>query len=340
MDIKQAIQTAIDGNNLTQEQMTDVMNIILSGEATAAQVGGFLVALRIKGESIDEITAAAQVMRALATPVTPKSENLVDIVGTGGDGLKTFNISTASAIVAAAAGAHVAKHGNRAASSQSGSADLLEIAGIKLDMNPAQVAQCIDKVGIGFMFAPAHHSAMKHAIGPRKEMAVRTIFNVLGPLTNPAGTKRNYIGVYDESLVEPIAQVLMKLGNQHALVVHGRDGLDEISIEQATIAAELKDNKVVTFEIKPEDFGIQRQALTSIVVEDSSQSLAMIKSVFSGEPGPARDAVAMNAGAGIYVAGITESLAAGVELAAKVIASGDAMTKLDDYVEFSKSLNE
>ena len=339
MDIKQAIQTAVDGNNLTQDQMTDVMNTILSGEATPAQIGGFLVALRIKGETIDEITAAAQVMRALATPVTPKSDDLVDIVGTGGDGLKTFNISTASAIVAAAAGAHVAKHGNRAASSQSGSADLLELAGIKLDMNPAQVAQCIDQLGVGFMFAPAHHSAMKYAIGPRKEMAVRTIFNVLGPLTNPAGTKRNYIGVYDKSLVEPIAHVLMKLGNKHALVVHGLDGLDEISIEQPTMAAELKDDKVVTYEIRPEDYGIERQALSSIVVQDSAQSLAMIKSVFSGELGPACDAIALNAGAGIYVAGIANSLAAGVELAAKTIASGAAMNKLDDYVAFSRNLN-
>ena len=338
MDIKQAIQAAIDGKNLSQDQMTEVMNTILSGDATPAQIGGFLVALRIKGETIDEITAAAQVMRSLATPVTPKSENLVDIVGTGGDGLKTFNISTASAIVAAAAGAHVAKHGNRAASSQSGSADLLEKAGIRLDMNPEQVAQCIDEVGIGFMFAPAHHSAMKHAIGPRKEMAVRTIFNVLGPLTNPAATKRNYIGVYDKSLVEPIAQVLLKLGNQHALVVHGLDGLDEISIEQPTFAAELKNGSVATYEIKPEDFGIERQSLTSIVVKDSSESLSLIKAVYSGEPGPARDAVVLNAGAGIYVSGTAESLSAGVELASKTIASGAAMAKLEDYAAFSRKL--
>lgn len=339
MDIKQAIQTAIDGKNLDQDQMAEVMHTILSGEATPAQIGGFLVALRIKGETIDEITAAARVMRSLATPVKPKSENLVDIVGTGGDGLKTFNISTASAIVAAAAGAHVAKHGNRAASSQSGSADLLEAAGVRLDMDPGQVARCIDEVGIGFMFAPAHHSAMKHAIGPRKEMAVRTIFNVLGPLTNPAATTRNYIGVYAKSLVEPIAQVLMKLGNQHALVVHGLDGLDEISIEQPSFVAELKDGKVVTSEIKPEDFGIQRQPLTSITVSDSAESLAMIKAVFSGEPGPARDAVALNAGAGIYVSGLTGSLPGGVELASKTIAAGAAMSKLEEYVAFSRQLD-
>ena len=338
MDIKQAIQTAIDGNNLSRDEMTDVMKMILSGEATPAQIGGFLVALRIKGETIDEITAAAQVMRELATPVTPKAGDLVDIVGTGGDGLKTFNISTASAIVAAAAGVHVAKHGNRAASSQSGSADLLETAGIKLDMSPEQVAQCIDEVGVGFMFAPAHHSAMKHAIGPRKEMAVRTIFNVLGPLTNPAGTKRNYVGVYDKSLVEPIAHVLMQLGNQQALVVHGLDGLDEISIEQPTAVAELLDKKVITYEISPEDFGLQRQPLTSIVVKDSAQSLAMIKSVFSGEKGAAHDALILNAGAGIYVAGKANSLAAGIELASETIASGAAMTKLNDYVAFSQSL--
>lgn len=339
MDIKQAIQTAIDGNDLSQDQMKDVMYAILSGEATPAQIGGFLVALRIKGETIDEITAAAQVMRSLATAVTPQSDDLVDIVGTGGDGLKTFNISTASAIVAAAAGAHVAKHGNRAASSRSGSADLLELAGIRLDMNPIQVAQCIDQVGVGFMFAPAHHSAMKYAIGPRKEMAVRTIFNVLGPLTNPAGTKRNYIGVYDKSLVEPIAQVLKKLDNQHALVVHGLDGLDEISIEQSSMAAELKDGEVITYEIRPEDFGIRRQPLSSIVVNDSAQSLAMINDVFAGETGPARDAIALNAGAGIYVAGIADSLAKGIEIASQVIASGAARTKFDDYVAFSRALD-
>ena len=338
MDIKQAIQTVIDGKNLNTQQMTAVMNSILTGEATASQIGGFLVGLRIKGETIDEISAAAAVMRALATPVIPKSKQLVDIVGTGGDGLKTFNISTASAIVAAAAGAHVAKHGNRAASSQSGSADLLEKAGIKLDMSPQQVADCIDQVGVGFMFAPAHHSAMKHAIGPRKEMGVRTIFNVLGPLTNPAGTKRNFIGVYDAGLVEPLANVLKNLGNTQALVVHGRDGLDEISIAEPTLASELKENQITSFEIKPEDFGIQRAPLESIVVKDSSESLAVINAVFSGDTGAAHDAVILNAGAGIYVAGITESLSQGIDKARETIASGAAATKLDDYVRFSQSL--
>ncbi len=338
MDIKQAIQTVIDGNDLSQEQMTDVMKTILTGETTAAQIGGFLVGLRIKGETIDEISAAASVMRSLATPVTPKSENLVDIVGTGGDGLKTFNISTASAIVAAAAGAKVAKHGNRAASSQSGSADLLEKAGIKIDMEPQQVADCIDQVGVGFMFAPAHHSAMKHAIGPRKEMGVRTIFNVLGPLTNPAGTKRNFIGVYDKTLVEPVANVLKNLGNDQALVVHGLDGLDEISIEQPTHAAELKDNEISVFEIMPEDYGIERQPLSSIVVKDSDESLAVINGIFAGEKGAAHDAVALNAGAGIYVAGEAATLSDGVDKARAVVASGKAQVKLEEYVQFSQSL--
>lgn len=338
MDIKQAIQTVIDGTDLTQAQMTAVMNTILTGEATPSQVGGFLVALRIKGETIDEISAAAHVMRALATPVTPESENLVDIVGTGGDGQKTFNISTASAIVAAAAGARVAKHGNRAASSQSGSADLLEKAGIKIDMAPEQVAACIDQVGVGFMFAPAHHSAMKHAIGPRREMGVRTIFNVLGPLTNPAATRRNFVGVYDRSLVEPIANVLNNLGNEHALVVHGLDGLDEISIEQPTAAAELKNGTVTCFEITPEQFGIERQPLAAIVVEDSAQSLAMITSVFDGAPGPAHDIVVLNAGAGIYVAGRAQSLDEGVRIARKTISSGAARAKLKEYINFSMNL--
>ena len=339
MDIKQAIQTVIDGKDLSQEQMTNVMNAILTGEATPAQIGGFLVGLRIKGETIEEISAAAQVMRSLATPVAPKSEGLVDIVGTGGDGLKTFNISTASAIVAAAADAKVAKHGNRAASSQSGSADLLEKAGIKLDMNPQQVADCVDQVGVGFMFAPAHHSAMKHAIGPRKEMGVRTIFNVLGPLTNPAGTKRNFIGVYDKALVEPVANVLKNLGNVQALVVHGLDGLDEISIEQPTHAAELKHGKISVFEIKPEEYGVERQPLSSIVVKDSDESLAVINAIFAGKKGAAHDAVVLNAGAGIYVAGCAESLASGVDKAREVIVSGAAKRKLDEYVEFSQNLS-
>ncbi len=339
MDIKQAIQAVIDGNNLSQEQMTDVMNAILTGEATPAQIGGFLVGLRIKGETIDEISAAAGVMRSLATPVSPKSDNLVDIVGTGGDGQKTFNISTASAIVAAAAGARVAKHGNRAASSQSGSADLLEKAGIKLDMTPDQVADCIDQIGVGFMFAPAHHSAMKHAIGPRKEMGVRTIFNVLGPLTNPAGTKRNFIGVYDKALVEPVANALKNLGNEQALVVHGLDGLDEISIEQPTYTAELKDGQISVFEVKPEDYGVERQPLSSIVVKDSDESLMVINDIFSGEKGAAHDAVVLNAGAGIYVAGCSDSLAAGIDKAREVIASGAAKAKLDEYVQFSRSLS-
>ena len=339
MDIKQAIQTVIDGNDLSQDQMTDVMNAILTGEATPAQIGGFLVGLRIKGETIDEISAAAAVMRSLATPVSPKSDNLVDIVGTGGDGQKTFNISTASAIVAAAAGAKVAKHGNRAASSQSGSADLLEKAGIKLDMTPDQVADCVDQIGVGFMFAPAHHSAMKHAIGPRKEMGVRTIFNVLGPLTNPAGTKRNFIGVYDKALVEPVANALKNLGNEQALVVHGLDGLDEISIEQPTHAAELKDGQISVFEIKPEDYSVERQPLSAIVVKDSDESLAVINGIFSGESGPAHDAVVLNAGAGIYVAGCADSLAAGIDKAREVIACGAAKAKLEEYVHFSKALS-
>ncbi len=339
MDIKQAIQTVIDGNDLSQEQMTDVMNAILTGEATPAQIGGFLVGLRIKGETIDEISAAAGVMRSLAAAVTPKSDDLVDIVGTGGDGQKTFNISTASAIVAAAAGAKVAKHGNRAASSQSGSADLLEKAGIRLDMNPEQVAECIDTVGVGFMFAPAHHSAMKHAIGPRKEMGVRTIFNVLGPLTNPAGTKRNFIGVYDQALVEPIANVLKNLDNEHAIVVHGKGGLDEISIEQPTHAAELKNGEVSVFEIQPEKYGVKRQPLSEIVVKDSAESLATIKSVFAGKIGAAHDAVVLNAGAGIYVAGQAETLADGVDKARAVVANGQAGAKLDEYVRFSQSLS-
>ena len=256
MDIQSAIRTVIDGRNLDGAQMTGVMHSIMTGECTPSQVGGFLVGLRMKGETVEEIAAAATVMRRLATQVEVDRTHLVDTCGTGGDARGTFNISTASAFVAAGAGARVAKHGNRSVSGRSGSADVLEAAGVRLDLAPERIARCIDEAGVGFLFAPAHHGAMKHAIGPRREMAVRTIFNVLGPLTNPAGALRQVIGVFDRDLVEPLARVLGELGSEHVLVVHSEDGLDELSVGAPTHVAELRAGAVRSFTLLRERAGI------------------------------------------------------------------------------------
>ncbi len=336
MDIQAAIQTVIDRHDLSREQMQSVMQTIMTGEATPAQVGGFLVGLRMKGETVDEITAAASVMRELATPVAVSGDHMVDTAGTGGDGAKTFNISTASTFIIAAAGGQVAKHGNRSISSSSGSADLLEAAGVKLDISPEQVAECINEVGVGFMFAPMHHSAMRHAIGPRKEMAVRTVFNLLGPLTNPAGAPNQLIGVFDAAWVEPLAQVLKQLGSRHVMVVHGDDGLDEITVSGATQVAELKDGKVSTYTITPDQFGMNSSSLDSLAVENAGESLAIVQGVLDGESGAASDIVALNAGAAIYVAGLTASLKDGVKRAQEVIASGEARARLDGLVSCSQ----
>lgn len=333
MDIKQAIARVIDRHDLSAEEMTDVMRAIMTGGATPAQIGGFLVGLRMKGESVNEIAAAAGVMRELAAGVDIGGlEHAVDIVGTGGDASGTFNVSTASMFVAAAAGCHVAKHGNRSVSSQSGSADALESAGLRLDLTPDQVARCVREVGVGFMFAPGHHSAMKHAIGPRKEMAVRTIFNVLGPLTNPAGVPNQLLGVFSEGLLEPLAEVLRKLGSRHVMVVHSRDGLDEISIGDKTEVAELKDGAVRRFSIQPEDFGIRRNALDAIKATDPQDSVKTIIGVLDNQAGPARDIVMLNAGAAIYVAGLADTLQDGVRRADAAIASGEARNRLDRLV--------
>ncbi len=337
MNMQQAIQTVLENHDLTREEMIATMRLIMTGEATPAQIGGFLIGLRVKGETVDEITAAASVMRELAKPVSIAGDHLVDTCGTGGDGAKTFNISTASAFVVAAAGGQVAKHGNRSISSNTGSADVLEAAGVNLMITPEQVAQCVDELGVGFMFAPAHHGAMKHAIGPRKEMGVRTIFNVLGPLTNPAGAPNQVLGVFAEIWVEPLAQVLKALGSEHVLVVHAVDGLDEISIETSTRVAELKDGKINCYTIKPEDFGIAVGQVADLAVDHAEESLEIIKGVFANQAGPARDIVTLNAGAAIYAANLTDSLAAGIEKAKQVIASGDARTKLDALVKLTNS---
>ena len=332
MDMQSAIKAVTEKQDLSAEDMTAVMRTIMTGEATPAQIGGFLVGLRMKGETVDEVAAAASVMRELSSKVEVEKEHLVDTCGTGGDSSGSFNISTASAFVVAAAGARVAKHGNRSITSKSGSADVLEAAGVNLEQSPEQVAACVNEIGVGFMFAPMHHSAMKHAIGPRKEMAVRTIFNVLGPLTNPAGAPNQVLGVFSKDWVVPLAEVLKQLGSEHVLVVNAEDGLDEISIGSPTLVAELKDGEVKSYTIQPEDFGMQRADLATIRAADAADSLSIINGVFANQAGPAKDIVCLNAGASIYVAGLAGSLAEGVEKAAKIIADGKAEQKLQQLI--------
>lgn len=342
MDIKQALAKLVARIDLNTEEMTDVMRIVMTGGATPAQIGGFLVALRMKGETLDEITGAAKVMRELATPVDIQGDYLVDTCGTGGDGANLFNISTASAFVVAAAGGRVAKHGNRSISSSTGSADVLEAAGIKLDITPEEVARCVREIGVGFMFAPAHHSAMKHAIGPRKELGMRTIFNMLGPLTNPAKVKRQVIGVFNGELCKPMAEVLGRLGSEHVMVVHAKDGLDEISLATETQVAELKEGKVREYTIKPEDFGIASQSLIGLTVTNSAESLALINDALGDRRGEyaekAASIIALNAGAAIYVSGVATSLADGIEMARDAIGSGLAGEKLRELAAFTNYL--
>ncbi len=340
MEMREAIERVIARRDLEADEMTAVMRTLMTGGATPAQTGGFLVGLRMKGETVTEIAAAASVMRELASGVDIGGlDHTVDIVGTGGDASGTFNVSTASIFVAAAAGCHVAKHGNRSVSSKSGSADVLEAAGVRLDLTPEQVARCVREVGVGFMFAPGHHAAMKHAIGPRKEMGVRTIFNVLGPLTNPAGVPNQLLGVFSDALLEPIAEVMQRLGSRHVLVVHSRDGLDEISIGAATDVAELKGGQVRRFSILPEDFGVQQAAIDALRVESAEESLAMIRDVLEDHPGPARDIVVLNAGASIYAAGVAGSLKEGIEQADRAIASGEARSRLDRLVVLTQGFD-
>jgi anthranilate phosphoribosyltransferase len=332
MNIQYAIAQLIDSVDLSREQMQAVMRLIMTGECTDSQIGGFLVALRMKGETIDEITAAAQVMSSLADHVQVDAPNLIDIVGTGGDGTSTFNVSTAASFVAAGAGASIAKHGNRSVSSKSGSADLLEQAGANLNLNAQQVVKVIQAAGVGFMFAPMHHSAMRHTISARKEMAVRTIFNVLGPLTNPANVRRQVVGVFAKELTITLAKVFAQLGSEHTLVVHSDDGMDEISICAPTTISEMREGRVETYTVTPQDFGMSSACINDIVVADPSQSLAMIDDVLANKPGPARDIVVLNAGAGVYVSGLAKSLAQGVELANLAIAEGRALAAKDAYI--------
>lgn len=337
MNIQSALKIVIEHRDLTIAEMSSVMRSIMTGEATPAQIGGFLIALRMKGESVEEITAATQIMRELVTPVSVDTSYLVDIVGTGGDGMQTFNISTCSAIVVAAAGGKVAKHGNRSVSSKSGSADALEALGVNIQLKPEQVAESVNKLGIGFMFAPLHHSAMKHAIGPRKEMTVRTIFNLLGPLTNPASAPNQVVGVFSDTWLEPIAEVLKRLNSQHVLVVHSEDGLDEISIAAPTKVAELHNGNIRTYTITPEDFGLTRADLNHIQVNSITESVSMLQGVLDNKASAARDIVILNSGAAIYAAGLSQSLELGIKQAQTVISNGSARNKLAQWIEFTNN---
>ncbi len=340
MNIQDAIAQLVEGNNLSADTMHAAMHQIMGGEASAAQIGAFLVALRIKGETIEEVAAATSVMRELAVPVNVGQENLVDIVGTGGDGANLFNVSTASAFVVAAAGGRVAKHGNRSVSSSTGSSDVLQALGVPVDLTPAQVERCIEEVGMGFMFAPTHHSAMKHAAGPRKELGMRTVFNMLGPMTNPAGVKRQVIGVFTQDFCRPMVEVLKQLGSEHIMVVHGQDGLDEASLALPTHVAELLDGTISEYEIRPEDFGIASASLEGLSVANSEESVALIKAAFSGSDDAnarkAADMIALNAGLAIYTSGVAATLADGVQMAEDAIGSGAARLKVDELAQFAQ----
>ncbi|MFV0279083.1 MAG: anthranilate phosphoribosyltransferase [Parahaliea sp.] len=342
MNIQQALPIWVAGRDIDAEDMAQVMHQVMSGGATDAQIGAMLVALRMKSESIAEIAAAARVMRELALTVDVSKEHLVDLVGTGGDGANLFNVSTAATFVVSAAGARVAKHGNRSVSSSSGSSDVLEALGVPLDLDPEQTARCIDEVGLGFMFAPAYHSAMRYAVGPRKELGIRTLFNILGPLTNPAGVRRQVLGVFSGALCEPLARVLKSLGHEHALVVHADDGLDELSIASPSLVAELRDGEVSCYRLSPEDVGLARQSLEGLTVSSAAESAAIIRAALdnadSEQALKAAALIALNAGATIYVAGLAGSLTNGVALAEDLIASGQAREKLDAFVEFTQMI--
>lgn len=336
MQIQATLQKLLDKQDLRAEEMREAMRAMMAGELTDAQIAGFLIALRCKGETVEEIAAAVEVLRELVRHVPVKGEHVIDTCGTGGDGANTFNISTTAAFVVAAAGGQVAKHGNRSVSSSCGSADVLEAAGIDLDMSAEQVAQCVNDIGVGFLFAAKHHSAVRHTVGPRKEMGVRTLFNLIGPLSNPANAAHQLIGVFDKQWLAPVAEVLKKLGSRHVLVVHAEDGLDEISIAAPTHVAELKNGEVTTYTITPEQFGFERSSLEGLAISDAQSSLKIIAAVLNNQAGPARDIVILNAGAAIYAADLSASLQEGMAKALQAIESGAAKTKLNALVAYSE----
>ena len=339
MNMKEALNRVVNHLDLSTEEMKGVMRQIMTGQCTDAQIGAFLMGLRMKSESIDEIVGAVEVMRELATPVRVPGATLVDNCGTGGDGMNIFNVSSAASFVVAAGGGKVAKHGNRAVSGKSGSADLLEAAGIFLDLTPEQVARSIDTVGVGFMFAPSHHGAMRHAGNARRELGLRTLFNILGPMANPAGVKRQVLGVFSKELCRLMAEVLRRLGSEHVMVVHSKDGLDEISLAAPTHVAELKNGEITEYDILPEDFGIKSQSLIGLTVNDAQESLALIKDALGRrktENGQkAADLIVLNAGAALYVAGLAGNLRDGVHMAHDALFSGLALDKLQELVSFT-----
>lgn len=335
--IKEAIQTLVSGRSLTMEEAASVMEEIMSGEVTPAQFGAFVTALRLKGETIDEIVGLAKTMRSKAIPVSI-SGPVVDTCGTGGDGSHTFNVSTTAAFVAAGAGLKVAKHGNRAASSQCGSADVLEALGARIDLNAKQVERCLEKVGIGFMFAPTFHPAMKYAAAPRREIGIRTVFNILGPLTNPAGAKAQLLGVADEMLVEKLASVLQGLGCGHALVVHGEDGLDEITITGKTQICELKGGCTKSYSIGPEDFGFEKASMTEVKGGTPDENAEVLRRILNGERGAKRDIVVMNASAALVAGNQASDFREGAHIAEKVIDNGQAQAKLEELINFSRTI--
>ncbi|MBV5285941.1 MAG: anthranilate phosphoribosyltransferase [Methyloversatilis discipulorum] len=335
---KQALERVIEHREIFRDEMTALMRQIMTGEVSPTLIAAILIGLRVKKETVGEIAAAAMVMRELSMNVpVDNTQTLVDTCGTGGDGAHTFNISTASMFVAAAAGARVAKHGGRASSSQSGSADVLEALGVNLNLTPAQVSTCIEQVGVGFMFAPNHHSAMKHAAPVRRELGVRTMFNILGPLTNPAGAANQVMGVFHADLVGILARVLKELGSRNVMVVHGRDGLDELSISGDTFVGELRDGEVKEYTVHPSDFGLAVHALDTLRVADVQASRDMLLAALDGTLPPARDIVLLNAGASLYVSGVADSLRDGVDRAREAIESGAARQRLDKLVELSRS---
>ncbi|KPJ54614.1 MAG: anthranilate phosphoribosyltransferase [Planctomycetes bacterium DG_58] len=335
--IREMISKVVKGEDLTQEEARDVMNEIMSGECTPAQIGSYLTALSIKGETVDEVTGSAMVMREKATHIDPGEGTVVDTCGTGGDHFGTFNISTAVAFVMAGAGLKVAKHGNRAASSHSGSADVLMELGVKVDADFPVVERCMREANIGFLYAVRHHSSMKYAIGPRREMGIRTIFNILGPLTNPAGAPHQLLGVFSAHLAEFIASVLKNLGSRHACVVHGHDGMDEVTTCDETTVAELAEGRIKTYAVKPEDFDISRAALDALVVESPAQSAQVIRDVFAGKEGPPRDIVLLNSAFAFLAADRAETAVDGLAIAREVIARGKAAEALDKLVEISNA---
>ena len=342
MRLQQALERWVEGRDISRESMRAVMTTVMIGEASQAQIGALLIALRMKGEAIEEIAGAAEVMRDLVTPVSVAGKNVIDLVGTGGDGANLFNVSTAATFVVAAAGAQVAKHGNRSVSSSSGSSDALEALGVNLDVSPEQITLCVQEVGLGFMYAPVHHGAMKHAVGPRQELGLRTLFNVLGPLTNPAGVKRQVLGVYDSALCKPLTEVLVRLGSEHALVLHSGDGLDEISIAATTTGYECKAGEISPIEIDPAAFGHAHASLEGLQVETAERSASLIRSALGSADDAvsikARSMITLNAGAGIYVSGAVDSLAKGIAAAEKAMASGAAAQKLKAFVAFTQAL--